>query len=62
MAGERVIELVKILEQEIVTGVLSPGERLDEASLPEPLRKLLERIKGKGGKKAEKAKSELETI
>lgn len=33
MAGERVIELVRILEQEIVTGLLTPGERLDEASL-----------------------------
>ncbi len=33
MAGERVIELVRILEQEIVTGLLSPGERLDETSL-----------------------------
>lgn len=33
MAGERVIELVRILEQEIVTGTLTPGERLDEASL-----------------------------
>jgi len=33
MAGERVLELVRTLEQEIVTGVLAPGDRLDEASL-----------------------------
>ena len=33
MAGERVLELVQTLEQEIVTGVLAPGDRLDEASL-----------------------------
>jgi DNA-binding GntR family transcriptional regulator len=33
MAGERVIELVRILEQEIVTGVLEPGHRLDETTL-----------------------------
>ncbi len=33
MAGERVLELVGTLEQEIVTGALAPGERLDEASL-----------------------------
>ena len=33
MAGERVLELVCALEQEIVTGVLPPGGRLDEASL-----------------------------
>jgi len=33
MAGERVLELVQTLEQEIVTGALAPGDRLDEASL-----------------------------
>ncbi len=33
MAGERVLELVQALEQEIVTGQLAPGERLDEATL-----------------------------
>jgi DNA-binding GntR family transcriptional regulator len=33
VAGERVLELVRTLEQEIVTGVLSPGDRLDEATL-----------------------------
>lgn len=33
MAGERVLELVRTLEQEIVTGVLAPGDRLDEVTL-----------------------------
>lgn len=33
MAGERARELVRALEQEIATGVLKPGERLDEVSL-----------------------------
>ena len=33
MAGKRTLELVEALEQEIVTGELAPGARLDEASL-----------------------------
>ncbi len=55
MAGKRVQELVRALEQDIVTGDLPPGHRLDEATIAErfgvsrtPVREALNRLASTG--------------